>query len=79
MRAEQSDFIAGVEATVADIVGRLQQAGYRTTTGGTGSSLVDFEADPARTVVIRADRKSMDLLISVAPYESGSVVASFAR
>jgi hypothetical protein len=79
VRAEQSDFSAGVAATVADIVGRLQRAGYGTTTGSTGSSFVDFEADPTRTVVIRAERKSMDLLISVAPYETGSVVASFAR
>lgn len=79
VRAEQSDFNASVEATVADIVGRLKRAGYGTKTGSTGSSFVDFEADPTRTVVIRAERRSIDLLISVAPYEAGSVVASFAR
>lgn len=79
VRAEQSDFDGSVDLAVSDIVGRLKRADYRTTTQSSGASFVDFDADPTRTVVITASRGSIDLLISVAPNDPGSVVASFAR
>lgn len=79
VRAEQSDFDGSVDQAVSDIVGRLKRAGYRTTTQSSGASFVDFDADPSRTVVIKASRGSIDLLISAAPSDRGSVVASYAR
>lgn len=79
VRAEQSDFDGSVDLVVSDIVGRLKRAGYRTTMQSGGASFVDFDADPARTVVITARRGSIDLLISAAPSDRGSVVASYAR
>ncbi len=78
VRAEQSDFDASADAAVRDIVERLESAGFRVTTRPGAGSFVDFEADPARTVVIRATRRNVDLLISVAPAEGVSVVASVA-
>ena len=76
VRAEQSDFDAPVDTAVREIVERLEGASYHVITQPGAGSFVDFEADPARTVEIRATRGSVDLLISVAPDNGGSVVAS---
>ena len=78
-RAMQSDFDGSVEEVLSDLARRLDGAGYRTTTQRDGASFLDFDADLARTMVIKADRGSLDLLISVAPADGGAVVASLAR
>lgn len=78
-RAEQSDSVAGVQQTAADIVERLEDKGYETRTERAEGLFVSFEPTPGQTTVIHAERRSITLRISVAPTESGSVVASHAE
>lgn len=78
-RAEQSDSVADVDETVADIVGRLRKSGYTTRTERAAGPFITFDADPSRTVVVHADRKGLSLEVSVAPADPGSVVASYAE
>lgn len=79
VRGSQSDFDGSVDEVVSELRKRLEEAGYRTTTQRSGASFLDFDADPAGTMVIKASRGSLNLVISVSPAEGGSVVASLAR
>jgi hypothetical protein len=78
-RFEQSDFSAPVPEALADIERRLREAGYTTSHASGPPWFVGFDPPLDRTVVMTARGKGLTVTVSVAPTESGSVVASVAE